>query len=206
MGGFGEVCEACNSRRLAGSGRAIGAELMRVVLGCLLGMLLTTSAVAQQHPVPLESNISAAKCIECHEDKAKGKAVHTGTQAGCLSCHEVRVAKDVTRVKLITATPLKLCLQCHTNKDASQIKGHVHSPAIRDCVKCHDPHTSDNKYALLKSTSGSGTTDNLCVTCHNTGLNPPKDGSRHAALDLGCDTCHVTHKNGDKSEPELVTT
>jgi predicted CXXCH cytochrome family protein len=35
-------------------------------------------------------------------------------------------------------------------------------------------------------------------------MNPlPKEGSRHAALDLGCDTCHVTHKTGDKSNPEF---
>ena len=181
----------------------LGSNLMRVVFGGLWGLLLVASAVAQQHPVPLDSNVTAAKCIECHENKAKGKAVHTATEKGCLSCHEVRVAKDVTRVKLITATPLKLCLTCHSKMDAAQVKGHMHSPAIRDCLKCHDPHTSDNKYELLKSTSGSGMSDNLCLTCHNTGLNPPKEGSRHAALDLGCDTCHVTHKTGDKSNDEF---
>src|SRR5262249_49893236 len=54
------------------------------------------------HPVPLDKNTDSAKCIECHGDKAKGKVVHSAIAAGCLSCHEVRVNKDVTRVKLIT--------------------------------------------------------------------------------------------------------
>ena len=31
----------------------------------------------------------------------------------------------------------------------------------------------------------------------------PKDGSRHAALDMGCETCHVTHKVGEKGKVEF---
>ena len=106
------------------------------------------------HPVPLDKNTDSAKCAECHEDKAKGKFVHSAIPMGCTSCHEVRVSKDVTRIKLITATPQSLCITCHSDKDFAQIKGTVHPPAMRDCVKCHDPHESDNKYQLLKPTSG----------------------------------------------------
>ncbi len=62
--------------------------------------------------------------------------------------------KDVTRVKLITATPVSLCLTCHADKKASDIKGTVHPPAVRDCLTCHDPHASDNKNQLLKPNSG----------------------------------------------------
>src|SRR5579859_7605634 len=102
-------------------------------------------AMAKEHPVPLDKNVDAAKCLECHEDKTKGKAVHSAIATGCLSCHEVRVNKDITRVKLITTTPQALCLSCHSEKDASTLKGTVHPPAVRDCIKCHDPHTSDNK-------------------------------------------------------------
>ena len=29
--------------------------------------------MAAMHPVPLDKNTDSAKCIECHEDKAKGK-------------------------------------------------------------------------------------------------------------------------------------
>ena len=121
---------------------------------------------------------------------------------GCMSCHEIRITKDATHVKLITTTPYALCLTCHADKNAADIKGKVHPPAVRDCVKCHDPHTSDNKNQLLKPESGDAK-ENLCLTCHNTGLNIPEKGSRHAALDMGCDTCHVTHKTGEVGKIEF---
>ena len=72
----------------------------------------------------------------------------------------------------------------------------MHPPAVRDCLNCHDPHASDNKNQLLKPASGGDEKENLCMTCHQTGLHVPEKGSRHAALDAGCDTCHMTHKTG----------
>jgi predicted CXXCH cytochrome family protein len=167
----------------------------------LLAGSAVTPAAAKTHPVPLDKNVDSSKCLECHEDKSKGKSVHSAIATGCLSCHEVRVNKDVTRVKLTTTTPYKLCLTCHTDKDATQIKGTVHKPAIRDCLACHDPHVSDNKNQLLKPTSGDKK-DNLCLTCHNVGVDVPEKGSRHAALDMGCDTCHTIHKTGPEATTE----
>jgi predicted CXXCH cytochrome family protein len=158
---------------------------------------------AGQHPVPLEPNMDAARCLECHEDKGKGAHVHTAVTLGCTSCHEIRVAKNVTRVKLITTTSGKLCLTCHADKNAADIQGRVHPPAVRDCVKCHDPHQSANDKQLLKPVSG-GKEENLCLSCHTTGLNAPEKGSRHAALDMGCDTCHTVHKTGDPTKPEFA--
>jgi predicted CXXCH cytochrome family protein len=183
---------------------AVGVISMKRALCWLVLLVVAASpAIAKQHPVPLEKNTDAAKCIECHEDKTKGKAVHSAIATGCLSCHELRVNKDITRVKLTTATPAKLCFQCHSDKDASVAKGPVHSPAVRDCLKCHNPHTADNKNQLLKPTSGTTDKENLCLACHNIGLNAPAKGSRHAALDMGCDTCHVTHKTGDAGQREF---
>ncbi len=176
----------------------------RVAYWLVLVAALAVPAMAKQHPVPLDAKTDAAKCVECHADKAKGKAVHSAIAMGCLSCHEVRSTKDVTRVKLITTTTAKLCLQCHSDKDAAQSKGHVHSPAVRDCVKCHDPHVSDNKNQLLKPTSGATAKENLCLSCHNKGVDVPQGGSRHAALDMGCDACHVTHRTSDKGDREAT--
>jgi predicted CXXCH cytochrome family protein len=166
-------------------------------------VIWTPKAFAATHPVPLDQNTDTAKCLECHADKSKGKAVHSAIATGCLSCHEIRNNKDATHVKLITATPYKLCLTCHSDKDATQIKGRVHSPAVRDCLKCHDPHTAENKNQLLKTTSG-GEKENLCLSCHKTGVNVAEKGSRHAALDMGCDTCHTTHKTGDPDKHEFL--
>lgn len=172
--------------------------------GCLLlaCAMFAPAARAAKHPVPLEKGVTSEKCLECHAELTKGKAVHSAMATGCLSCHEVRVNRDVTRVKLTTVTPARLCLQCHTNKDASQINGKVHSPAVRDCLKCHDPHQSANEKQLLKPLSG-GKDENLCLTCHTKGLNVPEKGSRHAALDMGCNTCHLTHKTGDPNNREF---
>ncbi len=164
--------------------------------------LLIGRVSAATHPVPLDPKADPSTCIACHEDKTKGKAVHSAMAMGCTSCHEIRVNKDVTRVKLITTTPYALCLTCHADKNAAEIKGTIHSPAQRDCLKCHDPHVSDNKNQLLKATSGDQK-ENLCLSCHNTGLNVPEKGSRHAALDMGCDTCHVTHKTGEIGKQEF---
>src|SRR5215470_1858989 len=91
--------------------RGLGLGLLAFVF------LLVLPLRADIHPVPLEKNVDAAKCLECHSDKATGKNVHTAIATGCLSCHEVRVSKDVTRVKLITTTPASLCFTCHADKN-----------------------------------------------------------------------------------------
>ena len=170
----------------------------------LLGLAITFPlAIAQKHPVELEKNVDASKCLECHKDKTEGKAVHSAIATGCLSCHEVRATNDVTRVKLKTVTPVKLCIQCHSDKDAYNIKGRVHDPAIRDCVKCHNPHASENQGHLLKPASGAGEEGNICLTCHQVGVDVAKGGSRHAALDIGCDACHSTHRTGEKGKREF---
>ena len=174
-------------------------KLPVALLVLAFGIALPVSA--KVHPVPLDPK-NPANCTECHEDKSKGPHVHSAVATGCTSCHEIRVNKDITRVKLTTVTPAKLCLTCHADKNAADIKGQVHPPAVRDCIKCHDPHESANKNQLLKPTSG-GKSENLCSTCHNEGLNTPAKGSRHAALDKGCDTCHVTHKTGDATKREF---
>ena len=171
------------------------------ILWALL-FFVAVSAFADIHPVPLEKNVDSAKCLECHADKAKGKNVHTAVATGCTSCHEVRVNKDVTRVKLTTTTASALCFTCHADKNPADIKGTVHNPAKRDCLKCHDPHQSDNKFQLVKASSG-GEKDNLCLGCHTIGLNTPEKGSRHIALDMGCETCHVTHKTGEPGKIEF---
>jgi predicted CXXCH cytochrome family protein len=179
----------------SGSQKTIWFAVAAIVMSAL-------AARADIHPVPLEKNADSAKCLECHGDKAKGKFVHTAVSTGCTSCHEVRVNRDVTRVKLITTTSYGLCLTCHADKNAAEIKGKVHKPAVRECVKCHDPHQSDNKNQLLKPTSGNAK-ENLCLSCHAIGVNVPEQGSRHAALDMGCETCHVTHKTGEPGKIEF---
>jgi predicted CXXCH cytochrome family protein len=166
-------------------------------------MFISSQASAAKHPVPLDPKADTSTCVQCHEEKTKGKFVHSAMAAGCMSCHEIRVNKVATYVKLTTTTTGKLCLTCHSDKDPAQAKGKVHSPAKRDCIVCHDPHNGDNKNQLREATSGSTAKENICLGCHIIGMNVPASGSRHAALDMGCDTCHVTHKVGQAGNPEF---
>jgi len=185
-----------SNRGIMGAFSASGCFFLFVAL-CCVGRLW-----AAEHPVPLDPKADPATCLACHEDKTKGKSVHSAIAMGCTACHEIRVNKNVTRVKLITTTPQALCLTCHADKNAADLKGTIHPPAVRDCVKCHDPHVSENKYQLLKPESGDKK-ENLCLSCHNTGVNVPEKGSRHAALDMGCDACHTTHKVGEIGKAEF---
>lgn len=179
-----------------GSTRTIFLLLALLLLPCF-----AQSAFAGIHPVPLEKDADTAKCLECHEDKTKGKNVHPAVSSGCLTCHLIRNANQTTRVNLKTARIATLCFQCHADKQAAAKLRQVHAPAAQDCQKCHDPHGSANEHLLLKAASG-GKADNLCLGCHGQGLNVPGNGSRHAALDMGCNTCHVTHKVGDSGKQE----
>ena len=124
-------------------------------IAVLLAACGTALLFAGKHPVPLDKDTDGAKCLECHENKTKEKSIHTAVTSGCLSCHEVRVARDVTRVKLTTATvhlplPAVPCRQ----ESRSRPEALLHPPAGQDCTKCHDPHDSPNKDHLLKSLSG----------------------------------------------------
>jgi predicted CXXCH cytochrome family protein len=172
-----------------------------LMLAVLMGLAVLQSQAAR-HPA-LEPNADSAKCITCHADKTSAKSAHAKGSVNCLSCHEVRVNKDITRVKLITPTPAALCFTCHKDKNPTNITGLIHAPDARDCLKCHDPHKSDNSALLLKPMSGDQT-QNLCLTCHDIGVHVAKGGSRHPALDSGCDTCHIIHKTGDPHQREFA--
>jgi predicted CXXCH cytochrome family protein len=167
----------------------------------LLAVYGTAVVFASKHPTPLAKDIDGAKCLVCHQNKTKEKSIHTAVKGGCLSCHEVRVTRDVTRIKLTTTTVLALCLQCHADKKAAPGQGLMHPPVARDCTICHDPHDSPNKDHLLKSLTG-GKKENLCLRCHDKGVETSANGSRHAPLDMGCDTCHVIHKKGPAGNAE----
>ncbi|MDR3765301.1 MAG: cytochrome c3 family protein [Acidobacteriota bacterium] len=129
--------------------------------------------------------------------------MHQAVQMGCNSCHEILNtnapgAPAVTRIRLLKPTSVALCATCHSDiVNAS----HPHAPVKRNCLTCHTPHVSEEKGLLKKDLSGEKG-KNLCLDCHKQGLETPKGGSRHAALDMGCNTCHATHKSGDDCKPE----
>ncbi len=179
----------------------VSSGIIAFIMLMMLAGLGVPQLQAARHPA-LDPNIDSAKCITCHADKTSAKSAHAKGQVNCLSCHEVRVNKEITRVKLVTPTPANLCYTCHKDKNPANITGLIHAPDARDCLKCHDPHKSDNPSLLLKPMSGDQT-QNLCLTCHDIGVHVAKGGSRHPALDGGCDTCHIIHKTGDAHQREF---
>jgi predicted CXXCH cytochrome family protein len=109
-----------------------------------------------EHPVPLEKDFDAAQCASCHEEKTKGKAVHSAIAAGCTACHDVKTG-DPTTISL-SAPAQELCFTCHEKSD----KAVQHKPyAEGRCVVCHDPHTSDHAKQLRADKN------DLCLECHD---------------------------------------
>lgn len=166
-------------------------------------LFLSTAMIAAVHPVQLEKDTPTEKCIECHAEQATGKNVHPAIQMGCSSCHEILNTKapgsePVTRIRLLKPTSVALCSTCHGDKATAP---HAHAPSKRNCLTCHTPHVSAEKGLLKKDLSGDKG-KNLCLDCHKQGLDNSGKGSRHAALDMGCNTCHVIHKSGDDGKPE----
>lgn len=163
-----------------------------------------TAAGEDAHPAAIAA-ADADKpetCFQCHEDK-KGKYTHSAiASGGCTTCHEVKTdqTKNETRIS-VPRTGNELCLQCHADKDPALAKSRVHPPVAENCLSCHSPHASENKNQLLKATSGDGAA-NLCLSCHSKGV-IRTSGSRHAALEAGCDTCHITHKTGEAGQKEF---
>jgi predicted CXXCH cytochrome family protein len=124
----------------------------------MVAMLILSAVMlrADEHPVPLEKNVDAAKCLECHEDKTKGAHVHSAIAMGCTTCHEVKVEKDVTNVDLVSPKE-ELCFTCHEKSKAATLHGPY---AKGDCVLCHDPHVSEFDKQLRAEGNA------LCLECH----------------------------------------
>ncbi len=127
----------------------------------LAGLMVLGTALATlggEHPVALEKD---ADCASCHEEKTKGKAVHSVIAMGCPTCHEVKTENETTTVNLVSPKE-ELCLTCHTASD-DPVK---HGPYQKgQCVACHDPHVSEFPKQLRAPTN------TLCFACH--GSNQP---------------------------------
>ena len=155
------------------------------------------------HPVSVSQKqaLDPAFCLQCHADK-NAKYVHSViAQKTCNSCHLFSTDGSETKVKLI-ASGRELCLQCHADKDAEHANGDIHAPVKEGCTSCHDAHASQHDNLLVKPSAGAKE-NSVCTSCHQEGLAAPAGGSRHAALDMGCESCHITHKSGDPKKKEF---
>ena len=62
----------------------------------------------------------------------------------CLSCHKPHAS---AQTKLLAKDILKLCGDCHDDKDLKAVKGHAGAEG-QACTVCHDPHVGKDKFLL----------------------------------------------------------
>ena len=140
-----------------------------------------------------EGNVSSV-CFQCHERRLFNRRYPHGPVADgeCIACHN----HHGSAYDHLLSAPLKggkICLTCHEDRKEEFSMAHVHQPVAESCANCHDPHSSDYRYQLLKP-SGQ-----LCISCHKR-LNPEviatiKEAKyRHPSVEAGrCVDCHQPH-------------
>jgi predicted CXXCH cytochrome family protein len=138
---------------------------------------------------PIASQISNQKTnapdatLQALAKEAFGSVHEPYLKKQCQKCHESRYAE-----KLLT-TAAMVCFDCHVKMKAPA--RYEHAPfASGECLTCHDPHQSSEKY-LLKRAGQS-----LCYECHlSTELGQAKEHQNMGTT--YCTVCHDPHK-GEK--------
>jgi len=154
-------------------------------------------------PTLAEGNsVDFTACARCHGDKSQGEHLHPAVELGCDACHVVDQDADYTEVYL-NLEGNELCLTCHTDKQPQPDQLDIHSPVRRQtCVTCHDPHVGAAASLLKAPTDTRDAEKNLCLTCHSEIAAQIAKPVLHGAVDMGCGTCHTTHKSEPVSQPE----
>jgi len=142
--------------RVRSFGGGISHSARCIVASVLCFVVLRVGAQATEHPVPLGKNPDPAKCMECHEDKGKGKYVHSAIAMGCTTCHTVKNEKDATFINLVSPAN-ELCFTCHERSSEKVLHGPY---AQGNCIVCHSPHVSDWPKQILAPV------EDLCMGCH----------------------------------------
>ena len=161
---------------------------MRMVTGVFpkffLLLMLISFAPAQ---IVDKSNCTQAKC---HASVIDHRYVHEPVEDDCSSCHDGDVEQhpEAPGKEFTLADPLPdLCFGCH---DENNTETFVHSPVKKgECLSCHDPHGSANKFFLAYNRI-----DSLCYQCHDRDMT---SGSfLHKPVRQGkCTDCHNPHQS-----------
>lgn len=167
--------------------------------------------------VPTDGNafedVTKTNCYECHKDMLNKKNTHAPVANWlCIECHNGEVSEynleNKGASKYLAPSPItNTCGICHDQIEAWELKKYSHGP-VNDghCVRCHDPHGSDNEFFLRKPIWY------LCTTCHaekasgkhvvssfvfgrNQGAHPTKDRKDPArpGREFQCSSCHNPH-------------
>ena len=113
-------------------------------------------------------DVTQTTCYSCHTAKVSKKNTHAPTANWlCLDCHngkigEYNMDKEGTAKYMVPDPVAKTCGECHDTVEGWFMNKYTHGPTNDGrCIRCHNPHGSDNEFFLRK------TIWNLCTTCHN---------------------------------------
>jgi predicted CXXCH cytochrome family protein len=103
----------------------------------------------------------------------------------CLPCHSNQSEQASTDQPNLVAPVPELCYGCH--KEYISLEGWVHGPvATGNCLLCHEPHKTDNKFLLSKPIP------ELCCQCHE--ARSLKSVANHSdESHAHCNDCHDGH-------------
>ncbi|WP_456382451.1 cytochrome c3 family protein [Persephonella sp.] len=156
-------------------------------------------------------------CYSCHKERYVKKYDHKPVKKGeCLKCHDPHQS-DTPKLLTAKTVPL-LCVKCHGPQEAKKLKikkvvdinvKYKHKPVDKNCLECHDPHTSDYKKLLI---TGLDWKMDFCLDCHS----KVKDPKVRKKIDLTnwiktvkvkhdavydkdeCANCHNIHGSNNK--------
>ena len=98
----------------------------------------------------------------------------------CDDCHQSGFGQ-----KLVAARVDLLCQTCH--EDFAVKKKYTHGPvAVGQCLTCHNPHLSKNKYLLLR------VGEKTCTYCHEE-IDMVSVAEHQEPKPLDCVSCHSPH-------------
>ena len=137
----------------------------------------------------LNKNIDSCISAKCHAGMGQETFVHGPVATGkCKVCHgeSPKHLKKPKRNKFgkIDKNLSKTCFSCH---DKFKLKKILHKPLQQgECIACHSPHGSPNKFQLLANGAA------LCFKCHDKNLE--KNRYVHGPVAVGgCILCHDPH-------------
>lgn len=112
-------------------------------------------------------DVSQTNCYSCHKSKLNTKNTHApAANWRCLDCHDGKAAEYNMeyegKSKYLAPDPIKSkCASCHDKVIKWEYNRYPHGPVSDGrCIRCHDPHGSNNEFFLKKSIW------DLCTTCH----------------------------------------
>jgi len=174
----------------------------------ILFIILITSCVStvtkkelSTEPQVEQPQAQIAQPAEIKEEKSSTepeKWLHAPFEGeDCSSCHEIDEENIKPLAEYAEMPPLleegrDLCFACHDEEDDSFIGEHRHEPVTEDCITCHNPHESENKFGLVDKVP------NLCFVCHSDieeQINNKKNPAHTAVKQGMCLSCHKPHSS-----------